>query len=55
MCCLSNLMFGSDENKLLIGQTTGDEITHIIRVHYQDVNLFKVCTILAVAVTLAVY
>jgi hypothetical protein len=41
MCTLSNLMYGSDENKLTIGQTCGDEITHIVRVHHEDVNLFK--------------
>lgn len=41
MCMLSNLMYGSDENKLNIGQTCGDEITHIIRVHHEDGNLFK--------------
>eukprot|EP01029_Cantina_marsupialis_P003805 TRINITY_DN1382_c0_g3_i1.p1 TRINITY_DN1382_c0_g3~~TRINITY_DN1382_c0_g3_i1.p1 ORF type:complete len:2670 (-),score=895.52 TRINITY_DN1382_c0_g3_i1:394-8403(-) len=41
MCLLSNLMFETDENKLIIGQTTGDEITHVIRVHPEDSNLFK--------------
>jgi hypothetical protein len=41
MCALSNLMFGSDENKLVIGQTCGDEITNVIRDHAADVGLFK--------------
>jgi hypothetical protein len=41
MCALSNLMFGSDENKLTIGQTVGDEVTNIIRDHPNDGNLFK--------------
>ena len=41
MCALSNLMFGSDENKLQIGQTCGDEITNIIRDHPSDVGLLK--------------
>lgn len=41
MCTLSNLMFGSDENKLVIGQTCGDEVTHVIRMHHTDANLFK--------------
>ena len=41
MCALSNLMFGSDENKLQIGQTCGDEITNIIRDHAADVGLLK--------------
>ena len=40
-CVLSNLMFGSDDNKLMIGQTCGDEIVHIIRMHAVDVKLFK--------------
>lgn len=41
MCALSNLMYGSDENKLTIGQTCGDEVTAIIRDHPNDANLFK--------------
>jgi hypothetical protein len=41
MCALSNLMFGSDENKLTIGQTCGDEVSNIIRDHPNDLNLFK--------------
>jgi hypothetical protein len=41
MCVLSNLMFGSEENKLVIGQTCGDEVTHVIRDHPKDGNLFK--------------
>jgi len=41
MCALSNLMYGSDENKLTIGQTCGDEVTHVVRVHHSDANLFK--------------
>lgn len=41
MCALSNLMFGSDDNKLTIGQTCGDEVTNIIRDHPNDGNLFK--------------
>lgn len=41
MCALSNLMYGSDENKLTIGQTCGDEVTNIIRDHPNDANLFK--------------
>ena len=41
MCTLSNLMFGSDDNKLTIGQTCGDEIVDIIRKHHADANLFK--------------
>ncbi len=41
MCALSNLMYGSDANKLTIGQTCGDEVTHVVRVHYTDANLFK--------------
>jgi hypothetical protein len=41
MCALSNLMFGSDENKLVIGQTCGDEVSNIIRDHPSDGNLFK--------------
>ena len=40
-CALSNLMFGSDDNKLMIGQTCGDEIVHIIRMHSADAKLFK--------------
>ena len=40
-CALSNLMYGSEENKLIVGQTCGDEITHVIRVHFRDVNLYK--------------
>eukprot|EP01138_Halocafeteria_seosinensis_P014727 gb/GECG01015034.1/.p1 GENE.gb/GECG01015034.1/~~gb/GECG01015034.1/.p1 ORF type:complete len:2451 (+),score=419.39 gb/GECG01015034.1/:1-7353(+) len=40
-CALSNLMYGSNENKRIVGQTCGDEVTHIIRVHYGDTNLFK--------------
>ncbi len=42
MCLLSNLMFGSDENKLEIGRTCGDEIVHVVRVHFADANLYKV-------------
>lgn len=41
MCALSNLMFGSDENKLQIGQTCGDEISNIIRDHPNDIGLLK--------------
>jgi hypothetical protein len=41
MCVLSNLMYGSEENKLTIGQTCGDEVTGVIRDHPKDVNLFK--------------
>jgi hypothetical protein len=41
MCALSNLMFGSDENKKTIGLTCGDEVTNIIRDHPNDANLFK--------------
>lgn len=41
MCALSNLMFGSDENKLTVGQTCGDEITNIIRDHPADTGLLK--------------
>ena len=26
LCALSNLMYGSDQNKLIIGQTCGDEV-----------------------------
>lgn len=31
MSVLSNLMYGSDENKLIIGQTCGDEIVGVVR------------------------
>jgi hypothetical protein len=41
MVLLSNLMYGNDENKLIIGQKCGDEIVHVIRVFYRDVKLFK--------------
>jgi hypothetical protein len=41
MCALSNLMHGSDENKLIIGKTCGDEIVRIVAKHHQDINLFK--------------
>ena len=41
MCALSNLMYGSDDNKLTIGQTCGDSVTNIIRDLPNDANLFK--------------
>ena len=41
MCALSNLMHGSEDNKLIIGRTCGDEIVAIIARHFKDVNLFK--------------
>ena len=41
MCVLSNLMYGSEENKLVIGQTCGDEVTGVVRDHPRDLNLFK--------------
>jgi len=41
MCALSNLMHGSDANKLVIGKTCGDEIVRIVARHHKDINLFK--------------
>ena len=41
MCGLSNAMFISDENKLLIGQACGDEIVDIIFDHATHLDLFK--------------
>ena len=41
MVALSNLMYGNDENKLIIGQKCGDEIVNVIRVFSHDVKLFK--------------
>ena len=41
MCVLSNLMFGSDANKLAIGQACGADIVQVVRDLPQDANLFK--------------
>ena len=41
MCGLSNAMYISDENKLLIGQACGDEIVDIIFDHASHLGLFK--------------
>ena len=38
---LSNLMFKNDDNKRLICKTCGDEIVHMIRMHSDNVNVFK--------------
>ena len=41
MCALSNLMYGSDENKLVIGQTCGADVVKTVTDHVADVALFK--------------
>lgn len=41
MSVLTNLMFGSNENKLIIGQACGDEITGVIRDFPADTPLVK--------------
>lgn len=38
---LSNLMFKNDEHKLLICKACGDEIVHMIRTHYSDLEVFQ--------------
>jgi hypothetical protein len=41
MCVLNNLMFGSDENKLIIGQSASYEVVQILRDHVNDASLIK--------------
>jgi hypothetical protein len=41
MCVLNNLMFGSDENKLIIGQSASYEVVQILRDHINDASLIK--------------
>lgn len=41
MAVLSNLMYGNEQNKLVIGQTCGDEVTGVIMDHVQDGALVK--------------
>jgi hypothetical protein len=38
---LSNLMFKNDDHKLLICERCGDEIVHMIRLHYANVSVFR--------------
>ena len=41
MSVLSNLMYGSEQNKIIIGQTCGDEVTLVISDHVSDEKLVK--------------
>ena len=41
MSVLTNLMYGSDANKLIIGQTCGDEITGVIKDYPSETALVK--------------
>ncbi|GBG30413.1 Vacuolar protein 8 [Hondaea fermentalgiana] len=41
MVLLSNLMFGNDENKLVIGREVGLQVIQVVRTHFKDAKLFK--------------